>query len=86
MPLRHLPRGWTDVVSVGTEVAIGLAAWAGIVALFALVRPVESRHGMTMRLSLTLLRYDEGLGLLAVHSDRADRWWDDAAGPRDRPG
>jgi hypothetical protein len=62
----------------GEAVAIALAAWAGVVALFALMRPVEGRHAMTMRLSLTLLRYDEGLELLEAHSRRSETWWEDA--------
>lgn len=61
-----------------TGVAVGLAVWAGLVALYALLRPTQSKKAMTMRLSLTLLRYDEGLALLAQHAARAERWWDDA--------
>jgi hypothetical protein len=62
-------------VITGAEVAIALAAWAGIVALFALMRPVDGRHAMTMRLSLTLLRYDDGLALLSAEARRSETWW-----------
>src|SRR4051794_13357913 len=57
-------------------IAIGVALWAGAVALFALMRPVEGRQALTMQLSLSLLRYDEGLGLLAAQSDRDGQWWE----------
>ncbi|MBK5306278.1 MAG: hypothetical protein JJD92_06270 [Frankiaceae bacterium] len=65
-------------MTAGTWLAIALAGCACLLALLALVRrPVHGRHAMTMQLSLTLLRYDEGLGLLAAHTRRAHRWWDD---------
>ena len=59
-------------------VAIGVAVVACVLALIALLRrPVRGRHAVTMELSLTLLRYDEGLGRLAAQTRRAERWWDD---------
>ena len=64
-------------MTAGTWLAIALAAAALLVALLSLRRPVAGRHAMTMELSLTLLRYDEGLGLLAAHTRRAHRWWED---------
>lgn len=66
-----------------TGLALGLAFWAGVVAVFALLRPLEGRHVSTMDLSITLLRYDEGLSLLAAHSRRSESWWVDAE-PADR--
>jgi hypothetical protein len=64
-------------VSLGIWIAIGLATGACVLALVALLRrPVHGRHAMTMDLSLTLLRYDEGLGLLAAQARRSDRWWE----------
>jgi hypothetical protein len=41
------------------------------------MRPVEGRQALTMQLSLSLLRYDEGLGMLAAQSDRDGQWWED---------
>jgi hypothetical protein len=40
-------------------------------------RGTHGRHARTMQLSLTLLRYDEGLGSLAAQTCRSDRWWED---------
>jgi len=65
-----------------TGIAISLALWAGLIAMFALVRPVEGRHVMTMRLSLNLLRYDEGLAVLESETRRSETWWVEAD-PRD---
>src|SRR3954447_1625652 len=58
-------------------IAIGVAIWAAAVGVFALMRPVEGRQALTMQLSLSLLRYDEGLGLLAAQCDRDAQWWED---------
>jgi hypothetical protein len=68
----------TQMHVTATGIAIGLALWAGATAVFALLRPVEGRHVLTMQLALSLLRYDEGLTRLTEQSTRSATWWRDA--------
>jgi hypothetical protein len=67
-----------SATGLAVAVAVALALVAIALAVLALRRPAEGRQGLTMRLSLTLLRYDEGLALLAAHAARGDAWWEDA--------
>lgn len=62
----------------GSEIAIFLALWAAAMAAYALLRAVDGRQALTMKLSLSLLPADEGLDVLAAQTDRSATWWEDA--------
>ena len=63
-----------------TAIVLGAAACLLLVVnliVLSVRRRAHGRHARTMQLSLTLLRYDEGLGALADHTRRSQRWWED---------
>lgn len=57
---------------------LGLAVWAWLIAVFSLMRPVENKHVLTLQVSLSLLRDDDGSELLVSNASRSETWWEDA--------